>query len=156
MDYRPDRCLWVRCEQFPCWQGRDWTEEVTLVFAARLIPWWQERLPRRMVLTDRMAGYVPGSGLSPVSWRVTNTGETVITRVTLTSGDTAQRLTCTLRPGEVITGEAEQGILMLSGSALLTEDSDDLLLAPCGEAWRVTLETDGEASAEVWTRGRFL
>lgn len=156
VDYRPDSCLMVRCEELPRWQGRDWTEEVRLVFAARQVPWWQERLPRSLTLTDRGEGFVPGRGLSPVSWQVTNTGETDITEVTLTCGDTSQRLEGLLSPGQSFTGNGETGVLSLTGGARLTEDSDDLLLARCGQPWVVTLQTDGTAQARVWTRGRFL
>lgn len=103
---RPDRCLWVRCEEYPLQQSRDWTEPVTIRLCARQTPWWQERQPRALRFMEEGRSYVPGCGVPcPVSWRVTNTGDAPITRLTLTCGDTSQTLEeLLLSPGEAVAG----------------------------------------------------
>lgn len=158
---RPDRILQVRCEGLPQ-NSRDWTAAIPVRFAAREEPWWQEKQPRRLSFEGSAQWYVPGLTPAPISWRVTNRGRTVVTRVSLSAGSRVQTLDgMLLSPGRSLTVTPAAMVMdTASGQEdvrlFLTEDSDEQLLTAGAALTRLALTTDGDCTCEVRARGRFL
>ena len=168
LDSRPGRRLTVRCEKPLSGGLRGWAEELSVTFTARAVPYWEEERERSLTLTDAAEWYIPGTAPeTAVSFGAENTGEDTATGLTLKVGDTGLALDgLLLAPGERVNGTVSEGLLTLtlqrtdgtreSAAAYLTEDSDDLLMIPCGARTAVSLESDQPMTAVLWARGRYL
>lgn len=139
-----------------------WTEELTLLFTARSLPYWEEASPTQAITpaTLMLPGDAPSAPME-LHWCCTATAAVVLTITTPLStmtfidlpAVTGQELVITHASGVLTAFIGETDVL----PCRTPESSDDLLL-PCGVASAVTVTVDGAAAqgCTVSARGRWL
>lgn len=159
---RPNQRLTVVCSEFPAMSTEDWTEPLTIAFTTTRCPYWEDAEAAFLTTSGASAFAVPGTvGDAPVSVTVTNTGSEAITRLSLQCGATWLIFeNIRLPAGGKCYVEARDGLLsaMINGESILTCrtcGSDDLLLAPCGEASHVQAMALQPLEALWKARGRY-
>lgn len=160
---RPGQQLQVVCDTLPLLTALSWSDEIQLEFTAYAVPFWEyEELTQ--VATDSAALLsLPGDVEEiPVSCRVTNTGASALTTLTLQCGATEMTFTgLNLSPGGVFALEAGGGLLRATadGTSVLmqrTGASSDLLMADGGADTPVSVTADQSVSAVFEARGQLL
>lgn len=160
---RPGQQLRVMCTALPTLNTDDWTQPLTLTFTSTLAPWWEDTEVTTVTLAESTILTVPGNaGDAPVSAVVINQGDEAVTHLTLRCGDTQMIFDGLTLPagGILFLTEPESGLSVQvdNQSVLLfrTPESDDHLLAPCGNACEITVEADQPLDAAFSARGRYL
>ncbi len=160
---RPGQRLQVLCESLPAMSALDWTEEMTLSFAALADPYWVDEAAVRLTADASGILSIPGNaGLAPVDVTIVNTGDTAITSLGVAAALTAMVFEgIDLPAGGAFTLRTEGGVPSAkvgSASVLMnrTSDSADLLLAPCGADSAVFVTAASPVSATFSARGRYL
>ncbi len=144
-----------------------WAEEITLVFRAYGLPWWEDALPKTLTLAAGEAGSLRVGGTAETTWAEAEaTCMTGVNTLTLTCGDTFITFTdLAMTPGETlrITWDREglqqmviQGTESRSALGCRTAASHDDLLVPIGKTVPLRVEADGQASVTFRARGRYL
>lgn len=160
---RPGQRLRVVCRQTPAMSALEWLQELTLTFTALCPPCWEAADPVTAATAAEAELTVPGTATScPVDASVLNQGGDVLTTLTLTAAETSMTFDGLSVPaGAEVHILWENGCLRAfteAGSILLhrTADSHDLLQAPCGIAFSVSVLADQPVLATFSARGRYL
>ena len=163
---RPDRVLRVVCDRPPTiGSAQKWTGVCSIGFVAYAVPFWEDETPRRVSITDngRKSLFVPGfAAPASVEAKVTNTGSSAITSVTLTAGETSTTFRgLSMGAGQtMILAHDARGLLTarIGGESVLDkrtpESSDELELDP-GKHATLSVTTNGTASTTFAVRGRY-
>ena len=163
---KPDRVLRVVCDSLPSvGSAQKWTGRCSVGFVAYAVPFWEDEAPRRVSITGNGSKilYVPGyAAPAGVEAKVSNTGSSTISSVTLTAGDTTMTFAgVALGAGQTLTiAHDARGLLTarIGGASVLNKraaaSSDELELEPCRNA-TLTATTDGTASTTFEVRGRY-
>ena len=164
---RPDRVLRVVCESPPTiGSAQKWTGVCSIGFVAYAVPFWEDETPRFVSITDNGSKslFVPGfAAPAGVEAKVTNTGSSSISSVTLTAGETSMTFAgVLLESGQTMTiAHDTRGLLTarIDGTSVLDkrtpESSDELELEP-GKHATLSVTTDGTASTTFDVRGRYV
>lgn len=160
---RPGQQLHVVCQSLPAASALCWLDEMALTFCAVNPPFWEEEAPVSVEFSDDATLFLPGTAPeAPVEAAVTNEGGAALTTLTLSAGDTSMTFDgLSLPAGGVFTLTMEDGLLCArcDGEPVLlrrTDDSDDLMLLPCGEEGFVSVSADQLVTAVFSARGRYL
>lgn len=164
---RPDRVLRVVCESPPTvGSAQKWTGVCSIGFVAYAVPFWEDETPRFVSITGNGSKslFVPGfAAPAGVEAKVTNTGSSAISSVTLTAGETSMTFAgVALEAGQTMTiSHDTRGLLTarIDGTSVLDkrtpESSDELELDP-GKHATLSVTTDGTASTTFEVRGRYV
>ena len=164
---RPDRVLRVVCESPPTiGSAQKWTGVCSIGFVAYAVPFWEDETPRRVSITGNGSKtlFVPGfAAPAGVEAKVTNTGSSSISSVTLTAGETSMTFAgVAVEAGKTMTiAHDMRGLLTarIDGTSVLDkrtpESSDELELDP-GKHATLSVTTDGTASTTFEVRGRYV
>ena len=164
---RPDRVLRVVCESPPTiGSAQKWTGVCSIGFVAYAVPFWEDETPRRVSITGNGSKtlFVPGfAAPAGVEAKVTNTGSSSISSVTLTAGETSMTFAgVAVEAGKTMTiAHDMRGLLTarIDGTSVLDkrtpESSDELELEP-GKHATMSVTTDGTASTTFDVRGRYV
>ena len=164
---RPDRVLRVVCDSLPTVESaQKWTGVCSIGFVAYAVPFWEDETPRRVSITGNGSKslFVPGfAAPAGVEAKVTNTGSSSISSVTLTAGETSMTFAgVALEAGKTMTiAHDTRGLLTarIDGTSVLDkrtpESSDELELDP-GKHATLSVTTDGTASTTFEVRGRYV
>lgn len=164
---RPDRVLRVVCESPPTiGSAQKWTGVCSIGFVAYAVPFWEDETPRFVSITGNGSKslFVPGfAAPAGVEARVTNTGSSAISSVTLTAGETSMTFAgVVLEAGQTMTiAHDTRGLLTarIDGTSVLDkrtpESSDEFELDP-GKHATLSVTTDGTASTTFEVRGRYV
>ena len=164
---RPDRVLRVVCESPPTiGSAQKWTGVCSIGFVAYAVPFWEDETPRFVSITGNGSKslFVPGfAAPAGVEAKVTNTGSSSISSVTLTAGETSMTFAgVLLESGQTMTiAHDTRGLLTarIDGTSVLDkrtpESSDELELEP-GKHATLSVTTDGTASTTFDVRGRYV
>lgn len=160
---REGQQLHVICTAPPVLHAEDWTETLTLTFTTTADPYWEDAEITYAAVPTVNALTLPGNaGNAPVSVYVANRGSETMTQLVLTCGSTRMAFGgLSVAAGATFRLLYEEGILSAEsgGESQLrsrTADSDDLLLAPCGQSCVVRVSADQSVSAVFSARGRYL
>lgn len=159
---RPGQQLHVVCAASPSVSALSWLDELTVEFRAYRLPWWESAAPVSVTTADTAGLTVPGQGEAPVSAEVVNTGADTLTALTLAAGQTRMTFEGLALPaGSAFRLDFADGFLTaaIDGASVLhgrTDDSDDWLLAPCGQPCQVCVTADQPVRAAFSARGRYL
>ena len=163
---RPDRVLRVVCESPPTiGSAQKWTGVCSIGFVAYAVPFWEDETPRFVSITGNGSKslFVPGfAAHAGVEAKVTNTGSSSISSVTLTAGETSMTFAgVLLESGQTMTiAHDTRGLLTarIGGTSILDKrtaaSSDELELEP-GKNATLTVTTNGTASTTFDVRGRY-
>lgn len=164
---RPDRVLRVVCDSPPTiGSAQKWTGVCSIGFVAYAVPFWEDETPRRVSITGNGSKslFVPGfAAPAGVEAKVTNTGSSSISSVTLTAGETSMTFAgVAVEAGKTMTiAHDTRGLLTarIDGTSVLDkrtpESSDELELDP-GKHATLSVTTDGTASTTFEVRGRYV
>lgn len=164
---RPDRVLRVVCESPPTiGSAQKWTGVCSIGFVAYAVPFWEDETPRFVSITGNGSKslFVPGfAAPAGVEAKVTNTGSSSISSVTLTAGETSMTFSgVLLESGQTMTiAHDTRGLLTarIDGTSVLDkrtpESSDELELEP-GKHATLSVTADGTASTTFDVRGRYV
>ena len=164
---RPDRVLRVVCDSPPTiGSAQKWTGVCSIGFVAYAVPFWEDETPRRVSITGNGSKslFVPGfAAPAGVEARITNTGSSAISSVTLTAGDTSMTFAgVALEAGQTMTiAHDVRGLLTarIGGESVLDKrtaaSSDELELEP-GKHATLSVTTDATASTTFEVRGRYV
>ena len=164
---RPDRVLRVVCDSPPTiGSAQKWTGVCSIGFVAYAVPFWEDETPRFVSITGNGSKslFVPGfAAPAGVEAKVTNTGSSSISSVTLTAGETSMTFSgVLLESGQTMTiAHDTRGLLTarIDGTSVLDkrtpESSDELELEP-GKHATLSVTTDGTASTTFDVRGRYV
>ena len=164
---RPDRVLRVVCDSPPTiGSAQKWTGVCSIDFVAYAVPFWEDETPRFVSITGNGSKslFVPGfAAPAGVEAKVTNTGSSSISSVTLTAGETSMTFAgVLLESGQTMTiAHDTRGLLTarIDGTSVLDkrtpESSDELELEP-GKHATLSVTTDGTASTTFDVRGRYV
>lgn len=160
---RDGQQLHVICTEPPVMHAEDWTETLHITFSTTASPYWEDTEATYASVPTVNALTLPGNtGNAPVSVYIANRGSEALTQFVLTCGSTRMAFGgLSLAAGATFRLLYENGILTAEAdgeSQLLhrTADSDDLLLAPCGQSCTVRVSADQTVSAVFSARGRYL
>lgn len=163
---RPDRVLRVVSESLPTiGSAQKWTGISSIGFVAYAVPFWEDETPRRVSITGNGSKslFVPGfAAPASVEAKVTNTGSSAISSVTLTAGETSMTFAgLALGAGQTMTiAHDARGLLTahIGGASVLGKrtaaSSDELELEP-GKNATLSVTTNGTASTTFDVRGRY-
>lgn len=151
---RPGQRLRVEVDALPTiTSALKWTQEMSLVFTAYAVPFWESEFPTTLTTAASAELMVPGNASHvPVEASIHPTGDTVTISVDATA------ITLTGLSGDVAITHDDRGLLRISsgGQSLLASrtpaSSDDLLAVP-GRVNTFSI-TGGTATFSV--RGRWL
>ncbi|MDO4838932.1 MAG: hypothetical protein Q4B32_11165 [Clostridia bacterium] len=143
-----------------------WAEEITLIFRAYGLPWWEDAVPKTLTLATGEEGSLRVGGTAETTWAEAEAAcLTAVDTLTLTCGDTAMTFTgLAMTPGETlcVTWDREglqrisiQGDNSRSALGNRTADSADDLLLPIGKTVPLRVEADGQVSVTFRARGRY-
>lgn len=164
---RPDRVLRVVCDSPPTiGSAQKWTGVCSIGFVAYSVPFWEDETPRFVSITGNGSKslFVPGfAAPAGVEAKVTNTGSSSISSVTLTAGETSMTFAgVAVEAGKTMTiAHDTRGLLTarIDGTSVLDkrtpESSDELELDP-GKHATLSVTTDGTASTTFEVRGRYV
>ena len=164
---RPDRVLRVVCDSLPTiGSAQKWTGVCSIGFVAYAVPFWEDETPRFVSITGNGSKslFVPGfAAPAGVEAKVTNTGSSSISSVTLTAGETSMTFSgVALEAGQTMTiSHDARGLLTarIGGASVLDKrtpaSSDELELDP-GKHATLSVTTDGTASTTFEVRGRYV
>lgn len=137
-----------------------WTEEITIVFTAYEMPFWQDLDPSQITTESNASLYVRGIGETRCDVYIKNSGSFAVTDVTVSGGDTRiQFQGISLPAGETlaVTHDNRGFISAKIGdtSVLIhrTAESDDDLLLKCGQSNALSVSSDGTVTATFKARG---
>ena len=144
-----------------------WAEEITLIFRAYGLPWWEDTVPKTLTLAQGEEGSMHLGGTAEHTWAEAEAAcLTAVNTLTLLCGETAMTFTnLAMTPGETlrITWDREglqqiriQGDNSRSALGNRTADSADDLLLPIGKTVPLRVEADGQVSVTFRARGRYL
>lgn len=160
---REGQQLHVICTAPPVLHAEDWTETLILTFTTTTNPYWEDVDVTYAAVPTVNALTLPGNaGNAPVSVYVANRGSETMRQLVLTCGSTRMAFGgLSVAAGATFRLLYEDGILTAEtgGESQLrsrTADSDDLLLAPCGQSCVVHVSADQSVSAVFSARGRYL
>lgn len=136
-----------------------WTQDITLSFVAREVPYWEDENPARLVLTGTEGnGILRPSGTvynCPVEFTVKNTGGGSMSLFSASVGESAMSFeNLSLMPGESFSVTYVDGLQILPVEKRTAESADDLL-ALCGVPNNVSFTADQTAEVTFAARGRF-
>lgn len=162
---RPGCFLRTRCEALPEGSALLWADAVTLVLAAREVPFWEEGTEAVCMLQDG-SGLLRVGGTAPCEAEAELTAEEAVDRAALQIGgetvafeglglSAADRLVVGHTALGLRTAKVIRAGLSVPALGLLTADS--------GDGWRllpgenpIRLDADGACAARVTARGRWL
>lgn len=160
---RPGQQLRVLCASSPAVSALSWLDELTIEFRAYQTPFWEAVSPVSVTTADTADLTVPGTAAeAPVTAEVVNTGVAPLTTLSLAAGHTRLLFEgLNLPASSAFRLDFADGLLTaaIDGVSVLpcrTADSDDLLLAPCGQTCEVSVSADQPVQASFWVRGRYL
>ncbi len=144
-----------------------WAEEITLIFRAYGLPWWEDTVPKTLTLAPGEEGSLHLGGTAETTWAEAEAAcLTAVNTLTLTCGETAMTFTdLAMTPGETLrlTWDREgmqqiriQGNGTRSALGCRTADSDDDLLVPANKTVPLRVEADGQVAVTFRARGRYL
>lgn len=158
---RPGQQLRVLCSALPALEHADWTQPLSLTFTTHLSPWWEDAAPTAFVTSEVVTAVMPGqTGDAPVSVTVDNLSGTPVTSLTLRTGSTQMTFRgISLPASQSFLLDADHFALTArigtqSVLSARTADSDDLLLAPCGQPCTLSVQADQPVRATFSVRGR--
>lgn len=136
-----------------------WTQDITLNFVARAVPYWEAETPARLVLTGTEENGIlrpPGAFYyCPVEFTVKNTGSGSMSVFSASVGEfTMSFENLSLMPDETFSVTYVDGIQILPVENRTPESADNLM-AICGEPNTVSFTTDQTAVVTFTARGRF-
>ena len=168
VDHRPNQRLHCVCVQgVEGISAVNWADTVTLVFRAYGLPWWESTVPKSVTLTGGESASIRVGGTADSTWAEAEiTAKETVNTLKITCGDSAMQFTSlAMQAGETlrITWD-EEGIqrIVIQGeeerSALgnRTADSSDELVLPQRKTVLLSVEADGEVTAAVKARGRYV
>lgn len=159
---RPGQRLMVDPAALPAHSALRWTEELTLLFTARIAPYWEEAYPVQssVPITLTLPGDAPAAPME-LRWPCTATASADMTITTPLSSLSFHALPAIVGQELVISHKAGVLTAFIGETDVLPcrtpESSDDLLL-PCGTPALVSVKVNG-ADAQgctVSARGRWL
>ncbi len=144
-----------------------WAEEITLIFRAYGLPWWEDTVPKTLTLAPGEEGSLHLGGTAETTWAEAEAAcLTAVNTLRLTCGETAMTFTdLAMTPGETLrlTWDREgmqqiriQGDGTRSALGCRTADSDDDLLVSANKTVPLRVEADGQVSVTFRARGRYL
>lgn len=160
---RPDQHLVCVCDGLPAITSvRNWTDPLTVKFAAAAWPYWEEDEPTTLTLSGTTGSgtmEIPGNGADAFV-ECTVVPAAAMTSATITAGSTTISLSgISVAAGDElkITYTADKIIQITNdGTSVLNKrtpaSSDDLKL-PSGAAGTVSFETDASASVTFMAKG---
>lgn len=137
---KPEQQLECVCTEYPVADAKNWTEELSMVFTAYNVPYWQEKNAKNItVTTENETAYVPGNAPESLVSAVVTVGSS-ITSCTLSVGSKSITLSgISASAGDTITLDYdEKNILRIkkNNTSILnkrTAASADDLTAVCGK-----------------------
>lgn len=163
---RPGRRLNVVCESFAALDALKWTSAMTIVFTAFEIPYWEDVNPETATVNGdgEATIYAPGfAAAARISATVKNTGESTITAVELTAGETKIKWDGLEIPagGVLEVGYDDKAVFYakVDSQSVLgkrTAESSDELRMEAGTRGTLRVATDGKAQTGFKARGYYL
>lgn len=164
---RPGQRLRVLCETLPSiTSALKWTQELTMVFTAYAMPYWEAETPIRASFTGTSGtAAIRQAGTAPcfLEAEISNTSGSTLTSLSLTAdGQTMAFTGMALGAGKTLKIFYDDNWLLraeVDGASVLnrrTADSaDDLMLPPC-KATTVAIAADKAVSVTLKARGLWL
>jgi len=158
----PGQQLAVICTGFPAPTADDWMERLTLSFTTTTIPYWEAVALTQVVTSDTTDLLIPGTADAvPVSVMVINYGDAPLTQLTLVCGNTRmvfENISISVNNMFVMTQIGPVLKATIDGQSVLhcrTAESDDSLLAPCGQNCTVQVIANQDTNTVLMARGRY-
>lgn len=164
---RPGQRLRVLCETLPgITSALKWTQELTMVFTAYAMPYWEAETPTRASFTGTSGtAVIRNAGTAPcfLEAEISNTSGATLDTVML--GMDGQALSFTglaLGAGKTLKIYYDDKWILraeVDGASVLskrTSGSDDDLILPTGKATTVTISADKAVSVTLKARGLWL
>lgn len=137
-----------------------WTEEITIVFTAYEMPFWQDVEPSQVTTQGKASLYVNGIGETLCDAYIKNSGSSAVTDVTVLGGETSIRFQgISLPAGETLAiTHDNRGFISakIGGTSVLihrTAESDDDLFLKCGQNNALSVSSNGTVTATFKARG---
>lgn len=136
-----------------------WTQDITISFVAREVPYWEAETPTRLVLTGTSGNgiFKPAGTVEdcPVEFAVKNKGSGLMGLFSASMGGLTMEFEgLGVAPGESFSVTYVDGIQMLPVDKRTASSADDLL-AVCGVPNDVSFTADQTAEVTFTARGRF-
>jgi len=158
---REGKQLHCVCKTHPAIRSaRDWTEPLSIVFAAYALPFWQETIPATLTLSGTSGSgslYVPGS-IQDTFVEVEITANAALSQISLTAGNTSMTLSgLSVSSGQKIIisydDEMIQQIRVGNTSLLNKRSGADDLRVDSGENSAFSFSSDASVSVTFKVRG---
>ncbi|MGN0747314.1 MAG: hypothetical protein ACI4ML_11605 [Aristaeellaceae bacterium] len=164
---RPGQRLRVACETLPgITSALKWTQELTMVFTAYAMPYWEAETPTRASFTGKSGtAAIRQAGTAPcfLEAEISNTSGSTMTSLSLTAdGQTMAFTGMALGAGKTLKIYYDDSWLLraeVDGASVLnrrTADSADDLILPPGKATTVTIAADKAVTVTLKARGLWL
>lgn len=163
---RPGQILHCRCDTLPNIDSvRDWTNEISIEFSGYEYPFWMEEYPVTLTLGGTSGNgeiYIPGNaGNTDVEATVTLLN--AVQSLTMNVGDTFITLNGIggISGDKIILSHDENGLLIIkkNETSILnkrTGESDDDLIAVCGQSTPISFQASHSVSIAFSARGVWL